>query len=79
MDEDVIQISGCEVVQVQCQGIVNEILERCGCVDEPKGHSQRLEQAIPHSERRFPLVALLHPNEVVGSAYVQLGEDRSLS
>ena len=32
IDEDVVRISGCEVVQLRCQGIVNKILERRGCV-----------------------------------------------
>ena len=55
MDEYVVQISGCEVVQVWCLRVINEILERCRCVGEPEGHHQRFEQAVPRSERRFHL------------------------
>ena len=79
IDGNVVQISSCEVVQVRCQGVIKEILECCGCVGESEGHYQRFEQAVPHSERRLPLVAIFHPNEVVGSVYIQFGEDLSLS
>ena len=79
IDEYVVQISSCEVVQVRCQSVINEILERCGCVGEPEGHYQQFEEAVPRSGCRLPLVGILHPDEVVGSLYIQFGEYPSLS
>ena len=40
VDEDVIEVGGCKVLEVRRQGVINEILECRGHVDQHEGHYQ---------------------------------------
>ena len=74
VDDGVVQEGGAETVEIRGEGLVDVCLEGGGGIGQAEGHDEALEESVSSSKGGFPLVAVGHPNEVVGSPDVQLGE-----
>lgn len=74
-DEDVVEVDGAEPIEEGAEGVVHEVLEGCGGVCETERHDRVFEVAVTTAESGFPLIALCDPDQVVGAAKVEFGEE----
>ena len=67
VDQNIIQVSGAEDVQIWSQGIINKPLKGHGGSGKPKRHNQRLKQAEGGVEGSQVFFSLTDPQVIKSS------------
>lgn len=75
IDQNVSEINKHKEIQHISEDIIYQGLKNSGGVGESKWHHQVLIVATGCDEGCFPLIPLTEPNEMVGVAKVELGEN----
>lgn len=73
IDQNVVQISGVEYVQVFAKDIIDESLKGTWRIAESEGHHDVFKKAVSCQKRRLFLMPLLNPNFVESGNYVEFG------
>lgn len=77
--QDVIYVNDDEMVEVLLEQFVHVPLEYGWCIYQAIRHYETFVMAGRGHERRLPLISLADPDQVIGAAEIQLGEDPGVS
>ena len=59
-DENVIQVTECELVEKRSDRVIDDCLEGYRRVSQPKGHSKVLKVPVAYTKCRLPFVTFLN-------------------
>jgi hypothetical protein len=79
VDEYVIELTHCKVIDIKPQTMVHGSLERGRPIREAKSHNSLFELTTPGSECSLVLITFFDQNQLAGVPQIQFGNDTSFS
>ena len=75
VNKDIVKVNHNTNIEHVCENSIDEMLEGCWGIREPKGHNQPFIETIARVEHSFPLVAFMDADKVICMAEVNLSID----